>query len=828
MSSLDSSLRALRAPLRGLLRSPGLSLAATLCIALGAAATTSVATLANAVLVRPVPFPDADRLLRVWLEEPGVPRVSLSIPESREIHGLDAFDKVSATARVRAVTVLADGAQRLRGESVDRGYFETLGLRAAAGRLLTDDDHRPDAPPAVILSHGLWTRSFGASPAAIGTILRTQRSAFTIVGVASRGFTGTVEDDEVEFWIPIEHHEPRAALQDRTVRQTWIIARLAAGTQAPAASAQLDALTSAWRARDPERYRNLTFHAEPLGESWRGGLRRGTGLLVGAAAALLAIGALNVGCLLLARVMDRRREFAVRVALGASRGRIIRQLVLESAVMCAAGGLLGLVAGPALLKTFLAASPVALPGYLDLTPDARVAIVAIAALTIAALAAGTAPALVGGTASQAPECNDVLQLGSRGTATAPGERRWVAVLIAAETALTLVLLVSGSLLLRSYDRLASADLGFRRDGIARLAVTFSRADAGAPESRAALLQRLREAIASVPGVESSGLIAITLPPWDPDRIRVRFDGLDARVADDGLSVAIHMADGRVLQTLGIPLRAGRAFMETEPAPVAIVSEALAMRMGGAEAALGRTITFADDPNRLVSGGYRVVGVVGNVAYDGLSEQETHRPLPGAGGDVRAGRLDAYVPLSRFPVTVVSVAAATSGSAGAIVDPVRRAIGSVAPTSAVHWVSTMADEVALEYAPARFYSVLVAAFSSSAMLLTGVGLFALLWNAASRRTGEMGLRFALGASRRHVALLVIAAGARPVLIGSAAGLLGALWAADAVKSLLYEVPPFDALSFSIALSLLMAVALAAALLPARRAASVDPMVALRAE
>ena len=819
MSSLHSALRALQ-------RSRALTVAATVCIALGAAATTSVATLANAVLLRPVPFPDAHRLVRIWLEEPGVaPRVSLSIPESRDLHALRAFDAVLATARIRAVSVIGDRPQRVRGEGVDRHYFEILGLHPAAGRLLQPADHDPGVPPAAVISYGLWTRAYGAAPSAIGSILQTQRSAFTIVGVGPRTFSGTVEDDEVEFWTPIEYYEPQSMLQDRDTRQTWVIARLTRDARGSMADTQVSALMETWRQRDPARYRNLTLRVEPLGESWRGGLRTGTGLLAGAAAALLAIAALNVGCLLLARVMDRRREFAVRVALGASRARIVRQLVIEAAVMCAGGGALGLLAGPMLLKAFLGTAPVALPSYLDVTPDARVAGIALLALTLAALVAGTAPALIGGRTAHA----DILHTASRGTAAAPGERRWITLLIAAETALTLILLVSGSLLLRSYDRLSSAPLGFRRDGIARLAITLSRADAGPAESRPAVFKRLRDAAASVPGVELTGLVSPTLPPWDPDHARVRFDGLDQRLQPDGLLVGLHLVDEGLLPTLGIPVLAGRSFSSTEPAPVAIVSAGLAARMGGMEGALGRVLVFPPDPITRVSGRFRVVGIAGNVSYDGLSEQDTHHPLPVASSaDSPSGRPDVYLPLEQFPVTLVSIAAATSTAPASLIEPIRAQIARVAPASAVHWTSTMDEEVALEYAPARFYGVLVAAFSSSAMLLTGAGLFALLWNAATRRTGEMGLRLALGAPRRSVAMLMVAAGARPVALGGAVGLLGALWIADAVKSLLYEVPSFDPVSFATALLLMLLVALIAAFVPARRAATVDPMVALRTE
>ena len=718
-------------------------------------------------LVRPVPFPDADRLVRVWLSEPGVdPRLSLSIPESREIRALPAFEAVIATARVRAVFTTAGGGERVRGEAVDAGYFDLLGLEAARGRLLESHDHASDAPLVVVLSDGLWRRAYGASVSAVGSTFRTARAVYTVVGVAPRTFTGTVEDDAVEFWIPLEQYEPRQLIRDRDARATWILGRLRPHAFA-AAEAQVAALASEWHAREPERYRSRTLRVEPFGESWRRGFRQGTGALAGAAGVLLAIAALNVGCLLLARVLDRRREFAVRTALGASRQTILRQLVGEALLMCAGGGLIGFAAGPAILRAFLATASVALPGYVTLAPDAVVAATALAVLFVSALLAGSASALVGSDLATA----DGMRMSGRGTIAAPRERRWIGLLIVSETALTLVLLVSGSLLLRSYDRLATVDLGYRREGIARLAVTFTAGDAGPEASRPALYERLEKAVAAVPGVTSVGLVSPTLPPWDADRTRVRFDELDRSADGTGQAAGLHAANAGLFPTLGIPIVAGRGFVAAEPAPVAIVSRSLADRMGGLDVALGRTVELLQDPALMsgVWGRFRVIGVAENVAYDGLVEQDTRR-LIHAGGDADpwAGRWDVYVPLSRTGQTIVSIAASTSGQASSLIDPIRRAVASIAPASAIHWTGTMAEDVALEYAPARFYSVLVTAFSTSAMLLTGVGLFALLWNAAVRRTGEMGLRFALGAPRRSVAWLILSAGLRPTLTGAAAG------------------------------------------------------------
>ena len=819
-------MRSTRDAWRSIVKTPGLAIAAALCIGLGAAATMAVATLVDSVLVRPVPFPQADRLIRVWLEEPGVdPHVSLSIPESRELRALPAFAPALATARVRTTVVAGDRAERMRGEGVDAGYFDVLGLRPAMGRLLEPADHQPDAPAVVVLGHAFWLRAYGGSAAAIGSLLKTGRATYTIVGIAPRGFAGTVEDDQVEFWTPLEKYEPSQMLTDRDARQTWMVARLAADARLPDAVAQLAALEKAWVARDPERYRHLRLHAEPFGESWRRGFRAGTLLLVGAAGALLAIAALNVGCLLLARVLDRRRELAIRAALGAGRSRLARQLIVESLIVSAAGAVLGILAGPAVLEAVLAMSPVALPSYVSVSPDLRVTLAALTALVMAALVAGTVPAFVGSTSHASAA------IGSRGTASAPGEKRWVTVLIASETALTLVLLVCGTLMLRSYDRLASLDLGFRREGIARLAVTLSAADGGPLNARAAVYDRLRRAVAAVPGVTSVGFVTPTLPPWDADRTRVRFDDLDPRSAELGVPAGLHVVDEGLLPTLGIPMVAGRNFAAREAAAVAIVSRGLADRMGGAEAAVGRSITLPEDPAMMsrLAGRFTIVGVAENVAWDGLVEQDTRRMIHyTSAADPRAGRWDVYVPLSRLPQSIISIAAATDGSATALVEPIRRAVAGVTPTSAVHWTGVMDDEVALEYAPAKFYGVLIALFSASAMLLTGAGLLALLWHASVRRTAEMGLRFALGATRTGVALLIVRAGMAPIVTGVLAGLVGALWAADAIKALLYDVPPFDPLAFAAAFALLAGVAALAAWLPARRAARVDPLVALRSE
>jgi hypothetical protein len=310
---------------------------------------------------------------------------------------------------------------------------------------------------------------------------------------------------------------------------------------------------------------------------------------------------------------------------------------------------------------------------------------------------------------------------------------------------------------------------------------------------------------------------------------VRFDGLDPGLAVDGLLVGGHLADPGLLPTLGIDIVAGRN-LETadslEGRRVAVVSRFLAERMGGPDRAMGRELVLPDAGAGMPTGGFRVVGVAENVAWDGIREQDTRRFLGAATSDPRSARDDVYLPLGPFRGRAVSIAVRTRGDEAALIEPLRRRIAQLAPTSAVHWTSTMRDELAGEYESSRFYALIVAAFSTSALVLTAVGVFAVLSHGVARRTNEIGLRIALGATPGHIAKLVLHGGVVPLAWGLAAGLIGAVVCARATAGLLYGIAPFDVLSFLGASAVLFVVALPAGWLPARRASSLEPMRALR--
>jgi predicted permease len=522
------------------------------------------------------------------------------------------------------------------------------------------------------------------------------------------------------------------------------------------------------------------------------------------------------------RVIDRGRELAVRASLGATRRHLIAQLALEAALLVAVGSGIGVAASRLVLRGFLAASPVALPSYLTLEPDGGALAIATAVLALAGLFAGIVPALLG--SRVAP--GEAMRAGGRGTIGGRGERRWGAVLVIVETAATVVLVVTGALLLRSWQQLETADLGYRVERIARLAFTINRLDAAAPADVPAVIERVREAVASHPEAMRVGLVWPTLPPWDPGRTRVRSPLLAPAELETGLDAGAHVADAGFFDVLEIPLIEGRMFRAGD-ARSAIISRGLADRLGGAQATVDREISLQSDDMSLPAGTFRIVGVVGDVAYDGLAEQDTRRYISyRSAADPRAARYDVYLPIAAFPSRQISIGVLTRGDEAAAVEPLRRAIAGVVPASAVHWTGTMADELGIEYASSRFYAVLVASFSASALLLTAVGVFAVLSHGVARRTPEIGLRVALGATPQAIARLVASSGLLPLSAGLAIGFMLAVVAARSLGGVLYETPTLDPVAFSGAAALLLAAGLAALSLPMRRAARVDPLVALR--
>lgn len=791
-------------------RSARRHVAAVLCVALGLAATSAVLTLVSSTLFRPLPFPDSERLVRIWGIEESVElagRGQLSYPDLRELQrSVATVDRFVAAGRSRQMFLGESGARRVEGEAVTDGYFDLLGIEPHLGRTFLRDDHRAGSSPTLILSFSTWLRDYGGDPGVLGTTLRTAGRDFTIIGVLPGDFLGTVEADipDLEFWIPLEHQLTEALRENRGAEFIWTIGRLDEGRGLADVRNEVAALTERLMGEGVLDTAE-GYWAEPLGENWRAELRSRNLLLLGAALLLLLVAATNVAGLQLARAAERRRESAVRAALGASPRRLVRLSVLETVLTTGVGGLLGLALAPVVLRSFLRIAPEALPGYVNVTPDVTSLAVSFLVLAATALVSAVAPGLLQARTSP----GQALVSGGRSATQGRGARKLSRGLVVGEIAVTTVLLTSAVLLVQSYRAMGQADVGFRSDGILKAAVFVDSQDVPEPSALPAFYRSLKERLARVPGIDGVGLASPTVPPGFSGEGRVRFDGMPDVSREAGLLAYTHLVDEEMMPVLEIPLLAGRGVEATDGPDggnVVVVSESLARAMGGIDAAVGRQIELFD-------ASFDVVGVAGDVMYLGAA-------VP------RPRDIDVYLPITAEPTRIVSMAIRTSEDPEAMIEPVRAAIAELTPRSPLDWVAAMPTDLRRGFEGPRFYTVLLLAFAGSALLLTAAGVFALLARKVAGERAEFGIRRAFGASRLHVVGSVVRSG---VLLSGAGLGLGAVGAAGVtwlMGGTLFGIAALDLRGPIVAAVVILVVSVLASLIPALRATGVHPVEAIR--
>lgn len=820
---MDALWQDLRNGVRLLAQRPRLTLAVLACVALGTGATVFIFTLANAVLLRRLPFPDADRLVRIWTVSPKTQaRGDLSFLDFQDVRRVArSFDALEMVARTRFSVAGETGTERARGEAVSPGYFGLIGVEPALGRLFTEGEYAPGAPPAILLSDALWSRNYGRRADALGEALRARSTTgeegdrlFTIVGVMPPGFAGTVDDDVAEFWIPAAQFSPQRMVERRQARNVWVMARLAPGRNLAAAQAEVDGIQRQLAEEHPNAYRDLGLLAEPVGEKWREELRPGLLVLAAAAALLLAVACINVSLLLLARLAERREEIAVRLALGAARTRVLCQLLTESLVLSAAGTLAGGLLAWWGTAVFEASRVLPLPGYVDLSPDGRVLALAVAVTAVTGVLFGVVPAWLGASL----QAGRNLREASRGGTPGRRQRQGGRVLMAVEVGFTFVLLAAAALLLRSYSNLRGDDLGFRTENLLRLAVSLDPAQYPDAAAQMEFAGAARESLAAHPGVREVSVVADVLPPWSSWTPDLAVDG----VAQPALrEIEVHPIDPHFLSVLDVELLRGRnveAADRADAPPVALVSASLARLLAGGDGsgALGRSFQFVLDRERQrLSAPTAVVGIVEDVRFRG--------PLA-----ARRVDCDVYLPIEQAPSQVLSFAVHTAVDPATLLEPLKRELGSLAPSSPLHWISTMEEELAGQYRDARLYAHLTAVYGASAALLAFLGIYALLAQFVSRRIVELGIRMAVGAGGSDVVRLVLGEGMATVAGGVAMGAGLAALASPLLGSLLYGMPPNDPGTFAAVGLGVLALGAGACLLPVRRAVRVDPLVALRGE
>jgi putative ABC transport system permease protein len=804
----DDLVRDTKHGLRALLRSRAFAAAALLTIALGVGATTTVFSVVRGVLLRPLPYADPDRLVSVWLSNPpqGIEEDIVSFPAFEMWR--EQGETLSHVVGVRTMRTALTGdgePEEVRGATVTRGFFEMLGVPLFLGRDFRSEEAEVDVGGGVvILSHELWTRRYGADPAVIGRLIPLNDVSHEVIGVAA---PGAAFPPDAQLWTPLSFEGNEGLREASGALWLPVVGRIAPGIGLSDASTQMAAVAARVAEVFPDTYEGTGITLEPMHETLVGDVRVPLLILLGAVVLVLLIAAANVANLLLARGTVRGREMAVRLALGAGKGRLARQVLAEGAVLGLAGGALGAVFAVVGVGALLRLAPAELPRLDRVSVDLPVLAFALVVALGTSLLFGVVPALRAGADSAA----DDLRAGGRGASDAV-LRRVRAAFVAAQFALALVLLVGSGLLLRSFVNLQSVDAGMDPRGVLSFRVGLPGGRYQTYEDVRAFYDEVIPALESLPGAQGAAAVAgvfkVQLANMAGISLESRpdLDGRENPVAYDG-------ATPDFLDVLGMKLLAGRAFGaedERGGPRVAIVSETFVRTFLPDRDPIGERFVFGappDDDSRWIT----IVGVVEDAQRWGLGE-----PL----------RPYAFRPMTQFMETSADVLVRTSGDPAALAQAVREVVERVDPALPITNLRTLEQAISGTLAQRRFLMLLLGLFAGAATVLAGVGIYGVMAYLVGRRTREIGIRVAMGARRWGVVRSVLRDALLQAMAGVTVGVAGALALTRFLDSQLFGLAPTDPATFAGVVLVLVGVALLASFVPARRAAGVQPSVALR--
>jgi putative ABC transport system permease protein len=793
---MDTLLQDLRFGLRLLLRQPAFTLIVVLTLALGIGANTAIFSVVNGVLLRPLPYPAPERLVAVWGFHPEIGQESASLPDFRDWReGATSFESLAAYAPT-FFNLTGDGEpERVSALRVTANFFQTLGVSPVRGRAFEQGEDLRGSNTVAVVSHGFWKRRLGANPAVLGQTLTLNGVPHTLVGIAPEDFRFHAE---AEVWAPLETNSEAGRRSDFL----RVIGRLAPGATLESAQTELRAVASRLSQQYPDTNARWTVELVALREQLVGDSRPALLVFMGAVALVLLIACANVANLLLARAARRQREVAVRAALGASRWRLIRQMLTESMLMALLGGVLGLVLATWGIDVLRASRLSLVPSYVELGIDGWVLSFTLGLSLLTGVLFGLAPALrlPGG------NLDSTLRAGARGMTGVTGLRQ---LLVLAEVAVALVLLVGAALLLRSFDQLQRVEAGFESEGVLTLRLQLPQVKYPEDPGVVNFYQQLSERVEAMPGVRAAGLTTtVPLAAGAP----VNSFSIEGRTPEPNAieDAEIFTVSPGYFAALSIPLRSGRLFGSQDgPAAqrVALINEAMARRYFPGRDPLGARISLNDQD------WFTVVGVVGNVRNKTL-QQEPPAQL--------------YLPLAQQARRAMFLAVRTTGEPLSLVGNVRREVSALDPDLPLADVATMEQRLGNAVAKPRVNVLLLGGFAAVALLLAGIGIYGVISQMVAQRTREIGIRMALGARPGDVLRLMIFQGMTPALVGIVLGLTAAWASSRLLASLLYGVSATDPVSFLVVPLFLAGVAFLAAWLPARRATRVDPTEALRQE
>jgi putative ABC transport system permease protein len=833
---MNSLLQDLRFGLRMLVKNPMFTLIAVVTLALGIGANTAIFSVVDAVLLRPLPYPEANRLVFLWstMNSQGVPESSSALPDyygwrdrNQVFEGLAAFYNGDFN-----LSSAGSPPELIQGAYVTANLFQVLKVSPSLGRLFTSEEEQFGKHHVVLLSYGLWQRRFTGDPNIVGRNIKLGGESYTVAGVMPRGLPFFDNLPEVDLWTPLSF-APNDNMATRNNHFINLVGRLKPGVTAEQAQQDTNTIARIMYEKTPGDV-GLGALVVPVQEQIAGESRKGLLLLLGAVAFVLFVACVNVANLLLARASAREKELAIRASLGASRARIMRQVIIECLPLGLIGGLLGLLLAVWGIDFLSSMLPASLPRGNPISVNSRVLIFTLALALLTILIFGLLPALQ----AAKSDVRESLNEGGRGGIGSRKQGRMRRLLVIAEVALALVLLVASGLMVRSFIKLRQVDLGFAERNVLTMRVPLPEAKYPTPKTAddpndpagLVLYELLLERVRSLPGIKSA--TAATLLPLGAGQGWGKFMSVEGQAADSIDKVPLvrfALVSPDYFRTLGIALRQGRPFGvddKSNSQPVAVINETLARRFFPNENPVGKTLWMGPPENLLPPEALAIVN------------RYPRRLIVGVVSDVKGGSLNQPTPsLVYAPLTQhrregwsnnLMLAVQTTTSPEALTSAIREQVRGLDPDQPITSIRTMDQLLDRRLSEAKFSLLLFGLFAVLGLLLAAIGIYGVMATAVTQRTHEIGLRMALGAQKRDVLRLVIGEGMTLVLIGVAVGLASAVGLTRLMVTLLFGVSATDPMTLAVITVLLAAVALLACYLPARRATKVDPLVALRYE
>lgn len=819
LNVLDNLMQDLRFALRALRKSPGFTAVAVLTIALGIGANTAIFAVVYGVLLRPLPYPDPDRLVQLAeISDQGTDEMDVTAMQLQRLRDLgQVFDYIAGYTEVGFNVATGNAAEHVRGMPVSADYFNLLGIHPAVGRDFLPEEDRGEGQRVAILSHAFWTRRFGGDPAAIGRTVLFSGETYTVIGVMPGNFDPRTMSFlslglPVDVWVPLATVAKTAGSGENIA----VIARLKPGVTTPQLNSQMQLVTQAFRkefAGDVPPQKSMAFlpYQFMIGADVRPFLF----VLLGAIGFVLLIACANVANLLLARGGFRGREIAVRTALGATRGRLARQLLTESILIALAGGALGLAIAEAGLQSLLSIAPFDLPRLNDIHLDGSVFAFTFLSSILTGALFGTVPAI----SVTRANLNDSLKEGEGRSSAATGRSRLRHALVVGEFAMSLVLLTGAGLLVATFARLMNTNPGFDPRSVLAMRFWLTGSQYHSTVEISNFYRTVEQRIGALPGVQAVGIIAAGLPLERGGNFAVQIAGAKE---SDWLQCRYREASPSYFQAIGISLLSGRGILDSDTNSsnrVVVISEAFTQKYFGGRNPVGEHIFVGE--HIYAKGSAEIVGVASDVRSFLNKPPDPIVYIPAAQVSYESSK----VWEGWFPRNIVVRA---SGDPLALTRAVRETFETIDPLVPTGRIFTMDQMMVRTHAPQRFVMLLLSIFGGLALVLAAVGLYGVSSFAVSQRTREIGVRIALGARRSDVLRMILSEGLKLVLVGGVLGVGAALALTRVLQEMVYGVSTRDPLILTLVSLLLVAVSLAACYVPARRALRVDPIVALRYE